>query len=369
MQIRFIVFQAVILIAIIGQAQDRSIAKQAGLEKLLRDAEIDTLLKFERKCAMEFHAQINNYRKRKGIEALEWSDALWLAARNHCDYMHVNGVFAHEESAGKPLFTGINPSDRAGYVSNKRNSAGENIAQTWIQKWDAGEIAAQAFDLWKKSQGHNENMLNKSYKAHGTAVRINTETGMVMLADVLSFTYPEQAPQILASNAMVSETNYAYEYKKPKEVGEKALSTSVIRKDLGNAFYYAKVQEHVNNAGKRNAELAKKTAKRNAEFLSSFMKNRELIKEMKTQNWYTLSNFEAVPGNFFQHISGNYKNRFTTVIVAFKPEKYSISELSKFVFEAWNEHLLPNAEKYACHVALKRKGEHFIVCASFEQAG
>lgn len=369
MHIRFMVFQAAILIGILCQAQDRSIVKQGGLEKLLQDSKIDSLLKFERTCAMEFHKRINSYRREQGIKLLDWSDALWLAARNHCDYMHVNGVFDHEEKEGKPLFTGKNPGDRVVFVSEKRSSSGENIAQTWMQKWDASEVAADAFELWKTSAGHNANMLNKSYKSHGTAVRINTELGLVMLADVLAFSTLEPMPQVLASHAMVSETTYAYEYQRPKTEGEKALSTSIIRKDLGNAFYYAKIQEQFGNAGKRNAELAKKTAKRNTEFLSRFLKNRELIKEMKTEDWFTLSHTEWVPGNFLQHISGNYKNRFTSVIIAFKPDIYSISNLSSYVFEIWKAHLLPHAEKYAYHVALKRKGEHFIVCASFEQAG
>jgi hypothetical protein len=168
---------------------------------------------------------------------------------------------------------------------------------------------------------------------------------------------------------MVSESNYTYDYAKPRKKAESALSTGAIRKDLGNAFYYAKVQEQLHEAGKRNAELAKKTAKRNSEFLSSFVKNRELMKEMKGQNWFTHAESRTVAGNVFQHVTGKHKNVFTSVIVAFKPEKYSIAELSNFVYARWKEHLLSKASKYACHVALKRKGEHFIVCASFEQAG
>jgi hypothetical protein len=168
---------------------------------------------------------------------------------------------------------------------------------------------------------------------------------------------------------MISESNYTYDYTNPRKKSKSALNTGAIRKDLGNAFYYAKVQEQLNEAGKRNAELAKKTAKRNSEFLSSFVKNRELMKEMKGQNWFTHAESRTVAGNVFQHVTGKHKNVVTSVIVAFKPEKYSIGELSKCVYDTWKAHLIEKASKYAYHVALKRKGEHFIVCASFEQAG
>jgi hypothetical protein len=360
---------ALILFQSVSVGQNRCVLRYASLEKLLMDSETDTLLGFERSCAMEFHHIINDYRKDRNCEELIWSDALWLAARNHTDYLIMNSLFSHKEIEGKALFTGEEPTDRAQFVLGEKHYSGENILQTWVNKRSAREVAEEAFEIWRTSDGHNKNMLGKTYQAHGVAFRVDPDNGEITATDVLSLSVPFKTIQTLASHVMVSESNYTYDYAKPRKKAESALSTGAIRKDLGNAFYYAKVQEQLHEAGKRNAELAKKTAKRNSEFLSSFVKNRELMKEMKGQNWFTHAESRTVAGNVFQHVTGKHKNVFTSVIVAFKPEKYSIAELSNFVYARWKEHLLSKASKYACHVALKRKGEHFIVCASFEQVG
>lgn len=369
MKALFTPFIALIIFQPVSFGQNRCVLKYASLEKLLIDSETDSLLKLERDCAMEFHHIINEYRKGRNCEELIWSDALWLAARNHTDYLIMNNLFAHKEIEGKALFTGEEPTDRVQFVLSEKHYSGENILQTLVNKRSAREVAEEAFEIWRTSDGHNKNMLGKTYQAHGVAFRVDPDNGEITATDVLSLSVPFKTIQNLASQVMVSESNYTYDYAKPRKKAESALSTGAIRKDLGNAFYYAKVQEQFNEAGKRNAELAKKTAKRNSEFLSSFVKNRELIKEMKGQSWFTHTESRAVAGNVFQHITGKQKNVITSVIVAFKPEKYSIGELSKCVYDAWKANLIENASKYACHVALKRKGEHFIVCASFEQAG
>jgi hypothetical protein len=363
-------FIALIVFQSLSIGQNRCVLKYASLEQLLIDSETDSLLNYERTCAMEFHHIINDYRKLSGCEELIWSDPLWLAARNHTDFLFINKLsISHIEIKGKALFTGEEPTDRTQFVLDEKHSSGENIVQTWTKNRPARKIAEEAFDLWRNSTGHNRNMLDKQYHAHGVAFRINPDNKMVIATNVFSFTVPFKTIQNLASQVMISESNYTYDYPIRRKKVKSALSTGDIRKDLGNAFYYAKVQEQFGEAGKRNAELAKKTAKRNSEFLSNFVKNRELIKEMKGQSWFTHTESKAVAGNVFQHITGKHKNVITSVIVAFKPEKYSISELSKCVYDAWKAHLIERASKYACHVALKRKGEHFIVCASFEQAG
>jgi uncharacterized protein YkwD len=360
---------ALILFQSVSVAQNRCVLKYASLEKLLTDSQTDSLLQLERDCAIEFQQIINNYRKNYGGEELIWSDALWLAARNHSDYLFENKVFSHGETEGKALFTGEDPSNRIEFVLGEYHNSGENIVKSWTNNKGAQKIAENAFEIWRESDGHNKNMLNKSYKAHGVAFRINPDNGQFIATDVFSLSVPFKTIQSLASHVMISESNYTYDYTNPRKKSKSALNTGAIRKDLGNAFYYAKVQEQLNEAGKRNAELAKKTAKRNSEFLSSFVKNRELMKEMKGQNWFTHAESRTAAGNVFQHVTGKHKNVVTSVIVAFKPEKYSIGELSKCVYDTWKAHLIEKASKYAYHVALKRKGEHFIVCASFEQAG
>lgn len=108
-----------------------------------------------------FLRTINKYRKRKGLKPLALSKPLMLAAHKHSqDMSRMNRVRNH---------------DLLGGVSSKQNLAnhgypvgramwGENLAYGTTRK-----TGRKAFNAWKRSPGHNQNMLNKRYRAIGIA--------------------------------------------------------------------------------------------------------------------------------------------------------------------------------------------------------
>lgn len=104
-----------------------------------------------------FLGLINNYRAQNGLGPLTISTNLNRSSAWLSQDMGAKAYFSHTDSLGR------SPSQRAtdcGYPGG----AGENIAAG--TNWDS---AAEAFDAWRNSAGHNANMLNGSYKVIGIA--------------------------------------------------------------------------------------------------------------------------------------------------------------------------------------------------------
>ena len=100
---------------------------------------------------------INNYRAQYGLGPLTVSANLNRAAAWMALDMGQKNYFSHTDSLGR------SPSARAqdcGYPGG----AGENLAAGTVR-----DTAQEAFDAWKASEGHNQNMLNGSYKMIGIA--------------------------------------------------------------------------------------------------------------------------------------------------------------------------------------------------------
>uniref|UniRef100_UPI003F496C70 CAP domain-containing protein n=1 Tax=Cupriavidus taiwanensis TaxID=164546 RepID=UPI003F496C70 len=90
------------------------------------------------------YTELNNYRLAMGVGALRQDAHLDLAASNHLDYMKANSLLAHEEVAGKPGFTGVNPYEQA-------VAAGAAKAQ-WVSQAASG--SAFCVDSFKNSVYH-----------------------------------------------------------------------------------------------------------------------------------------------------------------------------------------------------------------------
>jgi uncharacterized protein YkwD len=164
------------------------------LSAIIRNASVDSTEKTERLAAIYFHQEINQYRVAQKKTPLGWDDTLWLAARNHCNWMKENDKLSHEENAGTKAFNGQSPADRYDFASKGKGKcswSGENILYQWafsystIQEY-ARDIANQAFELWKSSPGHNENMLNDASRIHGVAFRFATD-GKIWTTDLFCY--------------------------------------------------------------------------------------------------------------------------------------------------------------------------------------
>lgn len=105
----------------------------------------------------EFLRLINQYRAQNGRTALTASVNLNRAASWMARDMAVNRYFSHTDSLGR------SPSTRIANCDGKPNT-GENIAAGTVK-----DTAAEAFEMWRTSSGHNANMLNSSYRQIGIA--------------------------------------------------------------------------------------------------------------------------------------------------------------------------------------------------------
>jgi uncharacterized protein YkwD len=105
----------------------------------------------------EFLQLINQYRAQNGLAALTASTNLNRSASWMARDLAVNRYFSHTDSIGRAPSTRVANCDGQPYV-------GENIAAGTIK-----DTAAEAFDMWRASAGHNANMLGASYRQIGIA--------------------------------------------------------------------------------------------------------------------------------------------------------------------------------------------------------
>ena len=105
----------------------------------------------------EFLRLINNYRAQNGKPALTASVNLNRSAAWMAKDMATKRYFSHTDSLGRSSSKRITDCDGRPYT-------GENIAAGTVK-----DTAAEAFEMWRNSSGHNANMLNASYKQIGIA--------------------------------------------------------------------------------------------------------------------------------------------------------------------------------------------------------
>lgn len=105
----------------------------------------------DKAAIMEVFRMVNEHRAANGKAALTYDEKLEAPIQGHCEHMKVHSFFSHNapESAVSS-FTG-----RASKCG--ASAGGENIA------WGYSS-AASVMDGWKKSPGHNSNMLSGSWR-------------------------------------------------------------------------------------------------------------------------------------------------------------------------------------------------------------
>lgn len=102
-------------------------------------------------------ADLNAYRQSKGLPTLIYDERLNRASEVHARDLATAGIISHTGTDGSGHGDRI---QRQGYYFS---IAGENVA-TGQMSWDA------VFDAWKKSPGHNENMLRDDVSEFGLAL-------------------------------------------------------------------------------------------------------------------------------------------------------------------------------------------------------
>ncbi|MCC6314737.1 MAG: CAP domain-containing protein [Thermomicrobiales bacterium] len=102
----------------------------------------------------KFLRQVNGYRKKRKLPALQLSASLGAAAEHHSADMARRDYFSHNLKGNVSWKQNIR---KFGY---KGNPVGENIAAGMAD-------SAAAFKSWKKSAGHRRNMLNRGFRSIG----------------------------------------------------------------------------------------------------------------------------------------------------------------------------------------------------------
>lgn len=171
------------MVAYIPLRSQSSAFKADAITTLKSDAETDSIQFIERMAAYLFHEKLNDYRSAKQLNVLMWDDSLWLASRNHTQWMQQNNKLGHDETSGTPGFTGKSPGDRYAFATSSTGKVqwcGENALYNYSA--DAGtamevaeRIAQYSLEQWQASPGHNENMLASHAYVEGTAFVIDGE--------------------------------------------------------------------------------------------------------------------------------------------------------------------------------------------------
>lgn len=105
----------------------------------------------------QFVELLNTYRQQHGLRPLTVSESLTRASAWLVVDLSSKNYFSHTDSLGRAPQARV---EDCGY----RSPAGENIAAG--THWDT---ALEAFEAWKASKGHNENMLYPDYMQVGVA--------------------------------------------------------------------------------------------------------------------------------------------------------------------------------------------------------
>ena len=102
-------------------------------------------------------ADLNAYRQSKGLPTLTYNERLNRASEVHARDLAAAGIISHTGTDGSGHGERV---QRQGYYFS---IAGENVA-TGQMNWD------DVFDAWKKSPGHNENLLRDDVSEFGLAL-------------------------------------------------------------------------------------------------------------------------------------------------------------------------------------------------------
>jgi uncharacterized protein YkwD len=140
--------------------------------------------------ANRIHAQINEQRKKHGLQSLAWNDALSRIAAKHSRDMANRNYLGHDSPEGK---TFSHRYQQEGYsceirIGNLIYAGAENIALSRLYNstttenniayynWNsAQEIARKTVDGWMNSPGHRKNILTPHWRQEGIGIEVGPD--------------------------------------------------------------------------------------------------------------------------------------------------------------------------------------------------
>ena len=138
--------------------------------------------------------KVNNLRKSKNLNILEYNPILGKAAQNHAIYLNDIGKLSHNQKVRKKR----TPMERTDFYGGNFSFVGENVAYTYLnesvvgvknkrnaQVLDSYEKTAQyLFDLWKYSKDHYVNLVDKDFTISNIRFSYNPKTKRIYAVHV-----------------------------------------------------------------------------------------------------------------------------------------------------------------------------------------
>ena len=124
------------------------------------------------------HEGVNERRQANGYDTLSYSDDIATVARDHSQYQADRGGLSHVQADGDKV------DDRLAQDGISCLKWGENVLANSAADLSASEAANKCVDLWMKSPGHRENILDAEFTVEGVGV-VTTGQGRLYATQVL----------------------------------------------------------------------------------------------------------------------------------------------------------------------------------------
>ena len=351
--------------------QKKELKYASDFANLKEQLKTDSVLRFEYACAKEFHKYLNTYRKSLQKKPLRWNDTLWIVAMNHGIYLTENRLFAHEQIVGKSLFSGINPTNRYKFVFESKyyvSECGENLAGTlYGYENTPQENAHYAFNAWQNSPGHNKNMLREGYEEHGTAV-VSFESHSIFI-DVLSAggrPNPKEKKQVPTTATMTAE-----EYNKTSPQVDNGLTSSAFKKLINQENWAIQFSQHFPKSITQNKDLNAACAKSTHSFLEDKFQDKNLMKELKKGEEVSETDYNIYPPKILQKILGKGPLQESILFMAIQTTSVDLEKIKSELDTMMKSHIektITPIKKLGFHLNWKKRGKHFLICASVQSS-
>jgi len=256
----------------------------------------DSVLLIEKKAAYYFHKLLNEYRRSNQADSIGWNETLWLTCKNHNIWMRYHNELSHTQKQGTAFFSGKSPGERYLYTTQNKGKcswSGENALYNFSAHGKtiteiAKNIAQACIDQWKKSPGHNKNMLSGKHAVHGVSFVI--DNSRVWGTDLFAYNTGDKEKETIELSDVQKEfkhlENISYKETNKNSDEVKKVTTRYLKSEIEKALI-ADLNTNSSNAFKPHKHL-NKSAQKHAEYMAG-IKKLTLTEEKSKRRFYAKS--------------------------------------------------------------------------------
>ena len=119
-------------------------------------------IKISRPISLLILQLLNSYRTKNNLQKIKWNENVYRLTLNHSYYMEENKEISHDNLKNR--------------INNKYLFANENVAMFGGALLKEDEIARRFFDMWRKSEGHDENMKEERVREGAIGMVVNYDS-------------------------------------------------------------------------------------------------------------------------------------------------------------------------------------------------